>query len=98
MPPHPLTNITSLKRPRILLRAALNGCNNYRRERHLATMLAGRKNWSDEQVFQAIVSDEQYLDDQRRSGDANYSVSRHVKLMIALVCEAHNIARPRLVE
>lgn len=98
MSAHPLTNIANLKRPRILLRAALNGRNNYRRERHLATMLAGRKNWSDEQVFRAIVSDEQYLDDQRRSGDANYSVSRHVKIMIALLCEAHRIARPCLVE
>lgn len=97
MPPL-FARIRDQKRPSLLLKAAQFGLQHYKRERHLAGLLATRRSWTDEDVLDAVLSDELYLDEQRRNGDANYSVSRHVKVMIALISEARLLSAPKLVE
>ncbi len=95
---HPLARLSTVKRPVKLLKAARIGAANYRRERHLASLLAGKRSWTDQQVFDAVADDEAALNELRRTGDANYSVNRHVKLMIAMLCEARKLMTPRIVE
>lgn len=83
-----LSMVDTLSRPRLLTRAARLGANEYRREAHLQRLLGyGQLPRTGEALLQ-LLQHESTINAQRTSGDAGYSLTRHVDLLIAIVAEA----------
>lgn len=83
----PLTHIETLRRPRLLIRAARHGLANYSRDRTLARLLTTPQKTSDG-VLTDLMRTEAEIEATRTSGDVAYSVSRHLEVLIALMSEA----------
>ena len=49
---------------------------------------------SPSRAFGLLFSEEMTLEETRRQGNAGYSVTRHIEVLIALMGEARLIARP----
>lgn len=86
--------LSSVRRPRLLMRAARIGAESYRRDIHLPRIL-GRDNHSAQgSVLWKIMELEAELNALRLAGDSSYSLTRHVDVMIALVGEARMSRTP----
>jgi len=83
----PLTHIETLRRPRLLIRAARHGLANYSRERTLARVLTSPQKTADG-VLTDLMHTEAEIEVTRTNGDMAYSVSRHLEVLIALMGEA----------
>ncbi|WP_212523135.1 DUF6477 family protein [Actibacterium sp. MT2.3-13A] len=84
----PLTVLKALRRPRLLIRAARLGMEEYRRERDLARLVDSPRLLAPAQALDRLLEQEERLEATRRAGDASYSISRHVDVLIALMAEA----------
>lgn len=83
-----LSQLGNLRRPRLLIRTARFGAEDYRREAHLSRHLGyGRLPRSGEALMH-LMEIEAVLDEQRRDQDASYSLVRHVDVLIAMMGEA----------
>ncbi|SLN12561.1 hypothetical protein PEL8287_00409 [Roseovarius litorisediminis] len=83
-----LTMLDSLRRPRLLIRAARFGAAEYRRDSHLRRHLGyGRLPRSGPALLR-LIEIESELNNQRVESDASYSVSHHVDVLIAMMGEA----------
>lgn len=85
------TLLATLRRPRLLMRAARFGLTEYRRERDLRRFVAG--NASPEATVSTLITAEAKLEATRLTGDAAYSVARHIEVLIALLAEAQLLRR-----
>jgi hypothetical protein len=85
------TLLSSLRRPRLLMRAARFGLAEYRRERDLRRYVASAA--SPEDAVTSLMSVEARLEATRVAGDAAYSVARHIDVLIALLAEAQFLRR-----
>lgn len=85
------TLLASLRRPRILMRAARFGLAEYRRERDLCRYVTATA--SPEDTVSSLISVEARLEATRVAGDAAYSVARHIEVLIALLAEAQLLRR-----
>ncbi|BAQ69260.1 hypothetical protein JMM63_01065 [Rhodovulum sulfidophilum] len=83
--------LATLCRPRLLVRAARFGLADYRRDRDLVRLMQGRMPGSARTVLNWLIEQEERMEEIRQSGDAGYSIARHVELLIALVAEARLI-------
>lgn len=85
--------LSALSRPRLLVRAARFGIADYRRDRDLR-----RLSGSDvtEIALPRLIEAEAAQETRRLAGDASYSVTRHVELLIALMAEVRCITRAPL--
>lgn len=92
---NPLTLLNALRRPRLLIRAARFGMTEYRRERDLARLLHSNRLPAPGQALDTLMAQEEHLENTRVSGDASYSISRHIDLLIAMMAEARLIPAPR---
>lgn len=80
--------LKELRRPRLLIRAARHGAGEYNRDRHLQRVLGyGHAPRHTEAVLR-LMEQEQALNTQRLEGDATYSLTRHLDVLIALMGEA----------
>lgn len=85
---HILTMLDQLRRPRLLIQAARIGAVDYRRDIHLRRHLGpGPLPRSGESLLHLIEREAQ-INAQRRAGEAGYSVSNHVEVLIAMMGEA----------
>lgn len=84
--------LADLRRPRLLLRAARFGLSDYRRERDLRRLIGGSA--SPERAVTQLLSEEGRLEENRKSGDAGYSIAHHIEVLIALLAEARMVTRP----
>lgn len=83
-----LSFLTNMQRPRLLVRAARIGAQDYRRDLHLPRLL-GRSNLPRSANALLRLSElEADANAKRLNGDAGYSLTRHVDLLIAIVAEA----------
>ena len=89
----PLTLLNALRRPSLLIRAARFGLSDYRRERDLRRLTQTSALPSPDRAMGILMSEEETLEQTRRAGDAAYSVSRHVEVLIALMAEAQLLPR-----
>lgn len=80
--------LARLSRPRLLIRAARFGMAEYRRSARLRRALFAAGAHTPAQVVTHLMRREAEMDQQRRAGDAGYSVARHVDALIALMAEA----------
>ena len=85
------TMLETLRRPRLLMRAARFGLAEYRRERDLRRYVAEQA--SPEAMVSSLMSVEARLEATRLAGDAAYSVARHIEVLIALLAEAQLLRR-----
>ena len=90
-------HLGALRRPRLLIRAARFGLSDYRRTPALRRILAAAGARSAAQVVTVLLAREAECDARRRSGDAGYSIARHVELLIALMAESRLLPGPRAV-
>jgi hypothetical protein len=80
--------LSTLRRPRLLIRAARFGQRDYDRTRDLRRLLRSETPPGPDQALDRLMSEEAQIDDIRRARAADYSVSRHVALLIAIMAEA----------
>ena len=85
------TLLATLRRPRLLMRAARFGLGDYRRERDLRRYVD--RSTSPEETVNSLMTVEARLEATRQSGDAGYSVARHIEVLIALLAEAQLLRR-----
>lgn len=82
------SRLTLLRRPRILARAARLGAQNYCRQRDLHRILGYGALPKPAAAVMQLLELERALDAARKSGEAGYSMIRHVDVLIALAGEA----------
>ena len=88
------TLLGRLRRPTLLVQAAQIGLNDYNRDRSLARLLPDMHcPHSARAIFDLLSDQEALMDESRRSGDATYSVTRHIEVLVALIVEARLLAR-----
>ncbi len=96
-----LSRLNALHRPRLLIRAARAGADDYMRAPHLARLLGyGKKTPRSGPALMRLMEMEAEVNAQRVSGDAGYSLVRHVDLLIAMLGEARLLraTRPDLAD
>lgn len=77
-----------LHRPKILIRAARHGLVDYNRNRDLRRLLKTDTAPSTGQAIMALLNEEKSLESKRKTGEASYSVMRHIEVLVALMREA----------
>ena len=83
-----MTMITTLRRPRLLTRAAKLGVQDYNRDRHLQRILGYGSLPGTGAALMRLMDLEREVNAQRKEEDAAYSLVRHLDLLIALLGEA----------
>ena len=79
--------LNAMHRPKLLLQAARFGLRDYNRERVLKRLTKSGAAPSPNSALNTLIPVEANLEDARRAGDATYSVSRHVEVLIAVLAE-----------
>ncbi|WP_166415615.1 DUF6477 family protein [Cochlodiniinecator piscidefendens] len=80
--------LETLRRPSLLIRAARHGLDHYCRDRDLLRIMKSGAMPSPGQAVATLMSEERGYEEKRKTGDASYSVARHVEVLIALMAEA----------
>jgi len=95
----PLTQLRSLRRPPLLIRAARHGIAEYRRDRDLARLLGQPVPAGPGQAVIRLLEEEAMMEDARLADSGTYSMTRHVALVVALMAEAQALQerRPQVV-
>lgn len=93
--------LSALRRPRLMMRAARIGAENYRRTSHLPRLLGYGVLPRHSAALLRLMEIESLLEDERKRADAGYSLIRHIDVLIAMVGEARVLravnAAPRSV-
>lgn len=79
--------LNTLRRPRLLIRAARFGLRDYNRERDLRRLVRSEILPTPTRAIPALIAEESRLEDERRARNAAYSPARHVELLVALIAE-----------
>jgi hypothetical protein len=80
--------LSNLRRPRLLIRAARFGAQDYSRNRHLRRLLGYGALPRSGPALIRLMELEADLDTARQTGGADYSVARHLDILIAMMGEA----------
>ena len=83
-----LTMLHALHRPRLLMRAARIGAEDYRRSVHLPRLLGYGVLPRHGEALIKLMDIEAALESERSEANAGYSLMRHVDVLIAIVAEA----------
>lgn len=83
-----LSMLNALRRPRLLMRAARIGAEDYRRNAHLPRLLGYGQMPRHGAALMRLVDIEADLNAQRLNDDSAYSLLRHIDVLIAIVGEA----------
>lgn len=86
--------ISTLKRPRLLIRAARFGQSEYNRSRDLKRLMRAPVVPNPEQALHRLLEEEALLEASRQDGDAGYSLMRHIDILIAMMAEVRLLPRP----
>ena len=79
--------LSDLRRPALLLRAARFGLSDYQRDRDLKRLLRQAAAGGPEKTLPRLIHEENLLEETRKAGDASYSLTRPIELLIALLAE-----------
>ena len=80
--------LAALKRPGLLVKAATLGTSQYQRRRDLRRMLRAAIPASPKAALETLLPLEASIERRRLTADRNYSFSRHVDVLVALLAEA----------
>lgn len=89
------TQISTLKRPTLLVKAANIAAQDYRRKIHLRRVLRGPIPPKASAVLVQLCDLESHHNSLRKTRDAAYSAARHVEVLVALICESQRVFSPR---
>jgi len=89
----PLSLLSGLSRPRLLVRAARHGLIDYRRDRDLRRLIGAASPPSPDVSVRRLLTEEAALETTRCAGDVGYSLTRHIDVLIALMAEASLLPR-----
>ncbi len=92
-----LSMLNTLRRPRLLIRAARIGSQDYRRERHLQRLLGYGALPRPAAALLRLMEIEREMNEQRNGDEAGYSLTRHLDILIAMMGEAQLLRAMRLV-
>jgi hypothetical protein len=81
-------DINDMRRPGLLVEAALRGTEHYRRRRDLRRMLRVAIPPTARAALERLLPLEAELETRRREGATTYSYVRHVDILTALLAEA----------
>jgi hypothetical protein len=81
------TQLAALRRPRLLVRAARHGLQDYRRDRDLNRLIGAQPGITAEGAVRCLMDTEETIEETRRAGNADYSIARHIEVLIALMAE-----------
>lgn len=84
-----LSILNSLHRPRLLIRAARVGAQDYNRKRHLQRLLGYGPLPRTVAALMRLIELERGMNDARKESDATYCLPRHLDVLIAIMGEAH---------
>ena len=84
------TNISELRRPKLLIRAARAGIHEYRRCRDLKGVTGVSHTSSGTQLIDLLFEEELRLDEERTERSAAYNVRNHIRVLTALLVETSN--------
>jgi hypothetical protein len=87
------TMLASLRRPSLLIRAARFGLTDYNRTRDLKRVMGTSQGLTPTRVLDGLIEKEARFEETRKKGDAAYSVTRHIEVLIALMAEARLLPR-----
>ena len=100
-------NLSDLRRPRILVRAARIGAEEFPRSTHLPRLLGHSALSDGMKVIDELSGIEREIESLRKEGQLNYSISQHVDVLAALLAELsyqqlkekglHQMAQPEMV-
>ena len=90
-----MSMLNTLHRPRLLVRAARMGAQDYRRDRHLQRILGYGALPRTASALMRLIELERGLNNQRLEDDAGYSLPRHVDVLIAMMGEAQLLRATR---
>ncbi len=93
-----LSMLQNMQRPRLMMRAARIGAEDYRRTAHLPRLLGYGTLPRHGQALMKLVEIEAVLEEQRTSSDAAYNLVRHLDVLIAMVAEARIFRNTRTRE
>ena len=88
-----LSVVSELRRPKLLIRAARAGLCDYNRNRDLKRLMRTAAAPSPDRAVAALIAEEEQLEDTRRAGDADYSLTRHIEILIAMMAEVRLLPR-----
>lgn len=91
-----LSMLNSLRRPRLLIRAARLGAREYVRDRHLKRILGYGTLPRPASALMRLMDIERGIDMSRRQNEAGYSLPRHIDVLIAMVAEAQLLDSSRV--
>ena len=83
-----ISMLQSLRRPRLLIRAARIGVEDYRRDSHLPRLLEFGTMPRPGAAIIRLMEMEAALNDARKTDAAGYSIARHVDVLVAMMGEA----------
>jgi len=87
--------LNTLRRPRLLIRAAKLGADDYVRDTHLQRLLGYGRLPRNADALMQLIQSEAVVNAQRKDGDASYSLTRHLDLLIAMMGEARLLRASR---
>ncbi len=88
------SRLTNLRRPRLLIRAARHGLGDYDRDSALGRLIDRDPRQTSDDIVRALLAAEAEIESHRKSGQAIYSLTRHIELLVALMCEARRLSKP----
>ncbi len=77
----------NLKRPKLLIRAAKFGTQDYNRKRDLRRLTHSSRPPSPARALESLLNLEGQLEQVRRNGESSYSVAKHVEVLAAMMAE-----------
>ena len=83
-----LSMLNAIHRPRLMMRAARIGAENYRRNTHLPRLFGYGVLPRHGAALLKMMEIEAELETQRKANDAAYNLLRHIDVLIAMVGEA----------
>lgn len=87
------TVLSTLRRPRLLVRAARLGLADYNRKRDLARLTGQNPRSTTKTIVENLIAQEEHLEETRQSKDSNYRPAHHVELLVALMAECRLLPR-----
>ncbi len=90
----PLSLLRAMRRPRLLVRAARFGMCDYQRDRDLTRLLKSNRLPSPAHALTVLAEQEEVMEHTRQTGEATYSIARHIELLVAMIAEARLIPTP----
>lgn len=83
--------LKTLRRPKMLTRAAAHALNDYNRSAILRRVLCDQISSDPEATLERLVPIEQEIEARRTSGRAAYSVASHIEVLAAIMAETRSL-------